>query len=67
MFNKEKLIAFMNEKHLSAAEVARDLGVSSGMIRNITYGIKQPSLAMAVEFSDMIGCTVEDLVIRERI
>ena len=52
MFNKEKLIAFMKEKHLSAAEVARDLGVSSGMIRNIT------------EFSDMIGCTVEDLVIR---
>lgn len=67
MFNKEKLIAFMKEKSLSAAEVARDLGVSSGMIRNITYGIKQPSLAMTVQFSEMIGCKVDDLVIRERI
>lgn len=67
MFNKEKLIAFMKEKNLSAAEVARDLGVSSGMIRNITYGIKQPSLAMTAQFSDMIGCKVDDLVLRETI
>lgn len=67
MFNREKLISYMKENSVTAAELARDLGVSSGMIRNITYGIKQPSLAMAVEFSKMIGCSVDELVIKEEI
>lgn len=41
-----QLAAYL-EKHESAADLARKLGISDGMISHIIYGRRKPSPAMA--------------------
>ena len=64
MFNRERLVTFMEFNDLRAPDLAKAYGVSPGLIRNIMSGVKQPSLAMTVDFSKLIGCSMDDLVIR---
>lgn len=65
MFNREKLKRFLADQGISQAGLARELLVSESAIRNILTGIKQPSLAMTVEISKKMECTVDDLIIAE--
>ena len=62
MFNGEKLSAFMKREGMTNVALAKKLGVSEGAVRHIIVGIKQPSLYMACESAQMMGCTVDDLV-----
>lgn len=62
MFNGEKLSAFMKREGMTNVALAKKLGVSEGAVRHIIVGIKQPSLYMACEIAQMMGCTVDDLV-----
>ena len=62
MFNGKKLEGYMKEKGITNVALAKQLGVSEGAVRHILVGIKQPSLAMAVELAKMMGCTVDELL-----
>ena len=55
----------MKEKGMTNVALAKQLGVSEGAVRHIIVGIKQPSLAMANEIAQMMGCTVDELIVRE--
>lgn len=62
MFNRKKLADYMKENGITNVALAKRFGVSEGAIRHILVGIKQPSLAMAHEIAQMIGCTVDELL-----
>ena len=64
MFNGKKLGEYMKENGITHAAMAKTLGVSEGAVRHVIVGIKQPSRAMAVEFAGMMGCTVDELVVK---
>lgn len=66
MFDRKKLKDFMSDNNLAVSKVAAEFGVTESAIRNILYGIKQPSLAMANGFAKMMDCKVDDLVIDEK-
>lgn len=65
MFNRKKLKDHMKKQGITQSKMARDLFVSESAIRHIVTGLKQPSLAMTVEFAKMMGCSVDDLVIKD--
>ena len=64
MFNGIKLAEYLKAKGITNVALAKKLGVSEGAIRHIIVGIKQPSLAMACELAELMGCSVDDLIIR---
>ena len=63
MFNKKKLAAYLKDNGITQASLAKKFGVTEGTIRHIVVGLKQPSLAMTKDFADLMGCTVDDLVV----
>ena len=65
MFDRQKLKEFLSKKNKSVSAVARELGVTDNAIRNILYGIRQPSLVMTAQFAEMMDCSIDDLVIKE--
>ena len=65
MFNRQKLKKWMSETNMSASVIARTFGVTDSAIRNILYGLKQPSLSMTAQFAELMGCTVDDLIVSE--
>lgn len=65
MFKREKLQKYMKESGKGASALAREFGVTEGAIRHIVSGIKQPSLAMTVQLADMMGCSVDELCVKE--
>ncbi|MBQ8399065.1 MAG: helix-turn-helix transcriptional regulator [Clostridia bacterium] len=65
MFDRKKLSDFMKKQELCASELARRLYVSEGAVRHILTGLKQPSLAMTVQLAEMMGCTVDELLVKE--
>ena len=64
MFNGKKLAEYLKENGITNVSLAKQLGVSEGAVRHIIVGVKQPSLAMAFELADMMGCTVDELRVR---
>lgn len=62
MFNGKKLADFLKAKGMTNVALAKKLGVSEGAVRHIIVGIKQPSLGMAQEIAQMMGCTVDELL-----
>ena len=67
MFNGKKLSEYLKDKGISQSALARELGVSEGAVRHIIVGIKQPSLYMATELAKMMGCTIEELLIKKEV
>lgn len=65
MLNRELLRKKMEEKHLSQQALGEMVGVSQQMIAHILTGRKQPSLALAVDLAAALGCTVDELVVKE--
>ena len=62
MFNGKKLEKYLKQNKITNVALAKQLGVSEGAVRHIIVGIKQPSLAMAHEIAQMMGCTVDELI-----
>ena len=62
MFNGKKLERYLKQNKITNVALAKQLGVSEGAVRHIIVGIKQPSLAMAHEIAQMMGCTVDELI-----
>ena len=65
MFNGARLGEYLREQGISNVALAKMLGVSEGAVRHIIVGIKQPSLAMACELAELMGCKVDDLLIKD--
>lgn len=63
MFNREKLSEYLKKNKITQLGFAKMLGVTEGAVRHIVVGIKQPSLDMTVRIAQLMGCTVNDLVI----
>lgn len=63
MFNRKKLVEYLTENKMTRLSFAKQLGVTEGAIRHIIVGIKQPSLDMTIRIAQIIGCTVNDLVV----
>ena len=63
MFNGIKLAEFLKANGITNVALAKRLGVSEGAVRHIIVGIKQPSLAMACELSELMGCTLDELIV----
>ena len=65
MFAGKKLKEDIDRENMSMSELARRLYISEGAVRHIVAGIKQPSLAVAIEIASIMGCKVDDLIERE--
>lgn len=65
MFDGKKLEKYLKENGITNVALAKTLGVSEGAVRHIIVGIKQPSLAMAQELAQMMGCSVDELIKKE--
>lgn len=65
MFDRQKLANFLKANGMTKSDLARKLMVSEGIVRHIITGIKQPSLSMACEIADIMGCTVDDLRVKD--
>lgn len=65
MFNGKKLEKYLRDNDITNVAFAKMLGVSEGAVRHIIVGIKQPSLGMAQEIAQIMGCTVDELIIKE--
>ena len=64
MLNKELLLRKMEERGLNHHTLAKQIFVSQAMVTGIIHGYKQPSLALAVRMADVLGCSLDELVLR---
>lgn len=67
MFNNKKLESYMKSNGITPTVLAARIGVTEGAVRHILIGIKQPSLYLASEIAQMMGCTLDELVHKEEI
>ena len=58
----KKLRDKMTEKKMTQKMLGDRVGVSQQMITRIVTGSKQPSLALAKEIANVLGCTVDELL-----
>ena len=50
------------EKELSQAYVAKEVGITQAMLCYVERGTKNPSLQVSVELARVLGCAVEDFL-----
>ena len=65
MLNRAVLKKKMEEKGLTQAALGEAIGATQAFIGFILSGRKQPSLALAVDLAAALGCTVDELVVKE--
>lgn len=58
----KKLQDKMTEKKMTQKMLGDRVGVSQQMITRIVTGSKQPSLMLAKEIANVLGCTVDELL-----
>ena len=58
----EKLKKIMEEKGVSQAELAENVGVSQAFISYLLKGFKVPSVALLKRIADYLEVTMDDLV-----
>nr|DAW56624.1 MAG TPA: helix-turn-helix domain protein [Bacteriophage sp.] len=58
----ENIRRIREKKGLSQVYVADQAGISQAMLSQIEKGIKNPSLQIGKEISDVLGCDLESLL-----
>lgn len=58
----ERIRNIREKKSLTQAFVAEQVGISQAMLCQIERGTKNPSLQVAKEISDVMGCSLDDLM-----
>lgn len=58
----ENLKRIRENKGVTQADLARELGINRSMLSQIERGTKTLSLPLAKEIADILGCRIEDLV-----
>lgn len=66
MLNGAKMLNLMNKKKITHKELARHVGVSTVSIYNWISGNRQPRIADLVRVANTLGCTVDELLIKEK-
>lgn len=57
----ENLKRIRENKDITQADLARNLGITHSMLCQIERGTKTLSLPLAKEISEILGCRIEDL------
>ena len=60
-----KLKALMEERNMSASELAEALGVSRRRLEGWMYGEREPSIRYLIAIADTLNCTVDELIGRK--
>lgn len=60
-----KLKALMEERNLSASELAEAIGVSQRRLEGWMYGEREPSIRYLIAIADTLNCTVDELIGRK--
>ena len=61
-----KLKEIREKKGMSQEELAEKLGINRTMIIHYEKGRNYPSLERAIQISDILGCTLDDLVDKDK-
>ena len=61
----QRLRELRKEKHLTQAQVAARIGVTSSMVSSYETDIRLPSYEVMVRLADLFGVTVDYLLCRE--
>lgn len=51
------------ERRISQKEMAKMTGISQAMLCQIERGTKNPSIQVGKEIADILGCSMEDLLV----
>ena len=62
MVDSRKLVELMEERGVSATDLAKQVGVSDAAMSFFKRGIKQPSVEVLVRIAGALGCKVDDLI-----
>ncbi|MBR2907000.1 MAG: helix-turn-helix transcriptional regulator [Clostridia bacterium] len=65
MFNGKKYRELMDQHGLSEVDVGEHIGYTSVMVNHIIHGRRRPSLEQAVGMAELVGCTVDELIVKE--
>lgn len=60
-----KLKALMEERNMSASELAEALGVSQRRLQSWMYGEREPPIRYLIALADALCCTVDELIGRK--
>jgi len=58
---RRRLRAIRIEKGLSVAQLANQVGISDSFYYKIERGVRNPTLELAKEISDLLGSSIDDL------
>lgn len=58
----ESIKSLLEEKNVTQAELAENVGVSQAMISYILKGYKTPSVQLLKRIADYLGVTMDELV-----
>ena len=61
----ENIRRIRENKNLTQAYVAKQVGISAAMLCQIERGTKNPSLQVGKEIADVLGCSLERLLVAE--
>lgn len=59
---KERFEQLLQSRHLTTYRVAKDLGMSQGLMNEYKNGVKLPSVQNLIKIADQLGCSVDYLL-----
>lgn len=64
-FNGKKYRELMDKQGLTERKVAEHIGYTAPLVHYIIAGTRSPNFEQAVGMADLVGCSVDELIIRE--
>lgn len=62
----ENIVIFRKEKGITQTEIAERIGVQSSFISRIEKGRKTPSVARLIDIADILDCSIDRLLDRNK-
>lgn len=59
-------VDFLQQKGITAYRVAKETGISQGLMNQYKNGVKTPTVDNLIKIADYLGCSVDSLLGRER-
>ena len=63
MFTK-RFIEILNKKQVTAYKVAKETGISQGLVNEYKNGVKLPTIPNLIKIADYLGCSIDYLLER---
>lgn len=61
----KNLKSIREQKHITQADFAKEIGISQQMISYIEKGLKEPSTIILVRMADYLNCSLDELIGRK--